>query len=72
MEKNEILSRLEHAKMLEERAIPIYTKHLEVVLAWGGLDEETEKKIAGYLTVMTKESVDHSKMLDSIIKIING
>ena len=58
---------LKHALMAEEKAVPIYNKHLKSAVFWAGLPEEKSAKIKKVLEFLTKESTFHKMIVDKIL-----
>lgn len=70
--KEELLSLLKKARVTEERAIPIYTKHLESAVFWAGLSEDAVKRAKEVLHRLAVESEAHKFAADRMIKKIEG
>lgn len=70
--KEEILKKIDEAIITEEKAIPIYAKHLESTLFWSDMLEEYAEKIKKLFQKLKKESLGHKGKLEYIKKIIQG
>ena len=72
MDKKELLTVLEKAKIAEEKAIPIYTKHMGTAIFWAGIDKEKVGKIKEALTLLARESEGHRVINESLITQIKS
>ena len=61
---------LKNARYAEEKAIPIYTKHLRSAIFWTGMDEETVEKMRENLRILAEESEKHKKMVKYLIDVV--
>lgn len=68
--KKELLSILEDAKIAEEKAIPIYAKHISSAVFWTGIKQEDIDKIKGTLHTLADESKKHKKMVEHLIDLV--
>lgn len=67
VEKGKLLKMLEDASHLEDRAMPIYSRHLKTALFWSGLDATTREHLRIGLGIIEKESHRHSKVLKEMM-----
>lgn len=73
IDKKELISILEKALIAEERAIPIYMKHLKTAVFWTGAAEEDIKRIRKVMSVLLEESERHKKTVETLIdKVKSG
>jgi len=72
MDKKELLTILEKAKIAEEKAIPIYTKHMGTAIFWTGIDKEKVAKIKESLALLSRESKGHMELNESLIAQIKS
>ena len=70
MSKEELLTILENARLAEEKAIPVYTKHLKSAVFWTGMKQEDVEKIRETLSMLAEESEKHKKMVEYLIEQI--
>jgi hypothetical protein len=70
IKKEELLNMLEDAKVAEEKAIPIYTRHLSSAVFWTGLEEERVKRMKILLNQLSKESQGHIKVVEYLIDLV--
>jgi len=70
VEKKKLLKMLEEASQLEDRSIPIYSRHLKTALFWSGLDASTREQLRIQLGILEKESQRHTKVLKEMAKKI--
>ena len=66
--REELLAALENARLAEEKAIPIYTKHLRSAVFWTGMKQEDVEKIRETLRILAEESEKHKKMVEYLIE----
>lgn len=64
VEKNKLLKMLHEAAALEDRAMPIYSRHLKTALFWSGLPAAAREQLRIQLGILEKESHRHKKVLD--------
>ena len=67
MSREELLAILEEARLAEEKAIPIYVKHLSAAVFWTGASKEKTEKIKETLRLLAEESEKHKKMVEHLI-----
>jgi rubrerythrin len=70
--KKEALEIFKNAKFAEEKAIPIYTKHLSSALFWTGMGREKIQKIKEALDTLAKESKVHIELTEFLINFIKN
>ncbi len=68
----EILKKIDAAILTEEKAIPIYTKHIGNTLFWSGLGKKTQEDIKKTFIELKEDSGRHVKQLQSIKEMIKG
>jgi hypothetical protein len=66
MTKRELMKFIDDAVDLEERAIQIYSKHLNTALFWSGFPELTRKQLSISLNMLIKESGRNSAELNAL------
>ena len=54
--KQKMIGLLKHAIIFEEKAIPLYSRHLAPAVFWAGLPEDAVAKIKETLLVLEKET----------------
>lgn len=69
--KELLLSKLKKGQIAEEKAIPIYTKHLSSAIFWTGIDKECQDDVRNILKRLADESRGHKEILRSTIEKIN-
>ena len=72
IEKKKFLKMLEEAVALEDRAMPIYSRHLKTALFWSGLDASAREQLRIQLGILEQESDRHTKVLRAVKKEIEG
>lgn len=65
--KIEIIRLLKDALLAEERAVPIYNKHLESAVFWTGISEDKANKARSALQVLSSESLRHRMIVEKIL-----
>ncbi|MFO8052562.1 MAG: ferritin family protein [Candidatus Omnitrophota bacterium] len=68
MNKKELIRLLREALLGEEKAVPIYTKHLDSALFWTGLGKEKSEEIQRIFSQLAKDSKKHKEVVENIIK----
>lgn len=71
MNKEDILKKIDEAILTEEKAMPIYTKHIGNTLFWSGLSKETQNKIKDTFLKLKQESSKHINQLEAAKKLIS-
>ncbi|MFC1693106.1 hypothetical protein ACFL1R_06345 [Candidatus Latescibacterota bacterium] len=69
--KEEIIRKIDDAILMEDSAIPIYSKHIKSTLFWSGLNDEFQKRIKETLDFLTEESQKHVFLLERVKKLLN-
>ena len=73
IDKNELIKILEEALIAEEKAIPIYMKHLATAVLWTGMEKVDMEKIRTTMSVLLVESEGHKNtVLDLLDRIKSG
>ena len=72
IEKTKLLKMMEDAISLEDKAIPIYNRHLKTALFWSGLTASAREQLRIQLGILEKESERHTKVLREMKKKIEG
>lgn len=70
IEKQELLKTLQKALATEEKAIPIYMKHLSSAIFWTGIDADRIKKARKLLSRLAEETTYHKKVVGELIEKI--
>lgn len=70
VEKAKLLKMLKDAVTLEDKAIPIYNRHLRTAMFWSGLPAAEREHLRIQLDILIKESERHSRLLDGLYKKI--
>jgi rubrerythrin len=68
--KNELTTILEQALIAEEKAIPIYMKHLKTAVLWTGISEEDVEGIRKTMKVLLDESEGHKRVVLEVLDSI--
>jgi rubrerythrin len=68
--RDNLIASLKKSLDAEERAVPIYSKHLNSTLFFSGLDKDFQERIKGLLSILAKESIRHEQVLRTLIKKI--
>lgn len=64
--KEELIKEIDNAAVTEKNAVILYSKHLKVILAWSGVNNEKRKIINSNLDTLINESTEHIKLLDEL------
>lgn len=70
MKKEKLLKLIEESIVLEEKAVPIYAKHLKSVMFWSHISEDKQKIIVEKLKILSKDTKFHITALNKVKKII--
>lgn len=70
IQKQELLRILQNALAAEEKAIPIYMKHLSSAIFWTGIDADRIKKAKKLLSRLAEGSTYHKKVVGELIEKI--
>ncbi len=70
MTKDELFEMLHRGLNEEERAIPLYTKHLESTFFLSDFKPEVRTRIEELLLLLRKESEFHAKIYAGLIKTV--
>lgn len=65
--KEKLILLLKEALFSEEKAVPIYNRHLESSVFWAGLPEDISEKIRNALKLLSKESNTHKMIVEKIL-----
>jgi rubrerythrin len=68
IKKDDLLASLKESLNTEERAIPIYTRHLNSTLFFSGFSKELQKKIKDTLLTLKSESQRHEQVFKALIE----
>lgn len=68
IKKEELIILLKQGLNTEEKAIPIYAKHLDSVLFLSGLSKEKQEKVRDILKVLKGDSERHKIIYEDLIK----
>jgi len=72
IEKKKLLKILEDSIALDDKAIPIYNRHLKTALFWSGLPAAAREQLRIQLGILEKESERHTKVLREMKLKIEG
>jgi hypothetical protein len=72
MTKEELLALLKRGLDEEEKAIPLYTKHLGTTLFLSEFKPEAQVKIKELLLLLKKESESHAEVYKGLLKSVDG
>ena len=72
MTKEELLVMLQRGLDEEERAIPLYTKHIGTTLFLSGFKPEAQVRIKELLMLLKKESESHAKVYNGLLASVKG
>jgi rubrerythrin len=67
MEKDAIIEILNKALTGEEKAVPIYNKHLSSSLFWTGIEKEKSERIKKILKKLANDSSRHKTTVEGLI-----
>jgi hypothetical protein len=70
--KEKLLELLKKGLDGEEKAAPIYTKHLEAAVFWAGLDDKNIKEAGLIFRQLAAESVKHKEIVLDLISYAEG
>ena len=65
--KEDLLKSLKASLNTEERAIPLYTKHINRTLFLSGFDKDLQSKIKDTLLTLKAESQRHEQIFRSLV-----
>lgn len=65
--REELVKVLKEALLSEERAVPIYNRHLESLLQLTGISEDESAKVRSVLEILVRESTLHKVTVEKII-----
>jgi len=65
--KNKLIVLLKDALLSEEKAVPIYNRHLESSVFWAGFPEDVSEKIRNTLGDLSRDSTVHKKIVEKIL-----
>lgn len=68
IEKQKLLKILKDALDAEEKAIPIYSKHLESAIFWTGIEKGKIQKIKQSLNRLARDSTAHKRAVERLIE----
>jgi len=66
--KTDLIKFLTEAQNTEEKAIPIYEKHLHAAINWTQLNDKQCEAVKASLKQMAEESQKHKKIVEALIK----
>lgn len=72
MSKAEIVKMLKEALLGEEKAVPIYNKHLAAAVFWSGVKKEKGQRIKEILSQLANDSKKHKAIIEEIIDQLEG
>jgi rubrerythrin len=67
-DKQKLLKAMEYALNTEERAIPLYSRHIVNTLFLSGLRPEDQERVREVLDRLRKDSTKHKNMYEFMIK----
>jgi rubrerythrin len=70
IKKDALLELLKKGLDDEEKAIPIYTKHLKSAVLWTGLEEKEAEEVRCIIEKLATDSEGHKKIVLSLIDSI--
>lgn len=70
IKKDELLYLLKQCLDTEEKAMPIYTRHLNDVLFLAQLKKENREKMREILELLNEQSGKHKELFDDLIKTV--
>jgi rubrerythrin len=71
--KTKLVGLLKHALDAEEKAVPVYNRHLESAIFWTGLPEDKADSLKAILRLLADESIEHKVMVDKmLLKLCRG
>lgn len=66
-DKEKLIELLKYALVAEEKAVPIYNRHLKSAVFWAGLPEDKAAELRSTLELLARESTAHKMTVDKII-----
>jgi len=72
LKKDELLFLLRECLDIEEKAMPVYARHLNNVLFLSDFSEEDRQKVRDILELLNKESEGHRKKFEDLISKVKG
>ncbi len=71
--RQKLIELLKQGLAAEEKAVPIYNRHLESAVFWLGLSEDRAATLKYALEILAKESTAHKMTVDKIlVKLCKG
>ena len=67
MNNDKIIDILDKALLGEEKAVPIYNRHLSSSVFWTGIAKEKSERIKKILKQLADDSVRHKAMVEGLI-----
>lgn len=68
--KEELLKLLKESEVLEEKSMPVYTKHLNSTIFLSAFSKEEQEKLKKALLILKKESEGHKEIYEDLINKI--
>lgn len=68
--KEELLKFLKESEVLEEKSIPVYTKHLESAIFLSGFSKQEQEELKKVLLILKKGSEVHKEIYEDLINKI--
>jgi len=72
MTKEELIRYIQEGIKTEESAVTIYSRHLAAIVSRSGLPESNISQIKKTLEILIKTNREHKKLLDSLMKRVQG
>jgi rubrerythrin len=66
--KKDLIDSLKQSLYAEEKAIPIYTRHLDSTLFLSGFSKGLQKKIKNTLLILKSESERHEQIFKALLE----
>lgn len=69
--RRKIIGLLKEALLAEERAVPIYNRHLTSSLFLAGVPNDKAEKVRSALEVLSRDSIAHKARVEGIITALS-
>ena len=72
IDKIELVGILKRSLIEEEKAIPVYMKHLKTAVTWTDISKEDVERIRTTMSVLLEESEGHKRTVQFLLDTIEG
>lgn len=72
MKKDQLIKELGKCLLVEDRAIPIYSQHIENTLFLSKFSKEDREKVKKVLNILRADSMRHRNIFQALIEKVKG